>query len=124
TCFVTGTMPRDDATRPSDPFFRDMYRLTRGSEVVSRVVQDCDRFLRTLVQEKPGLVIRSAESNMPIVAPTLNDGLVNTVRQIVNPGRRDEVGAFVVADHADVLGHYDRQDSLFEGTPYNTGLFH
>jgi len=62
TCFVTGTMPRDDSTRPSDPFFRDMYRLTQGSEAVSPGVLDCDRFLRTLVQEHPDLVIRSGES--------------------------------------------------------------
>ena len=51
-------------------------------------------------------------------------GVVNTVRQIVNPGRRGEVGGFVVADHADVLGHYDRQDALIGGKPYNAGLFH
>ena len=124
TCFVTGTMPRDDATRPSDPFFRDMYRLTQGSEAVSPIVQECDRFLRTLVQEGPDLVIRSGESQMPAISPTLNDGVVNTVRQIVHPGRREEVGGFVVADHGDVLGHYDRQDALIGGKPYNAGLFH
>ena len=123
TCFVTGTMPRDDATRPSDPFFRDMYHLTQGSEAVSPAVSDCDRFLRTLVQEHPDLVIRSEEGKMPPISPTLNDGVVNTVRQIVNPGRREEVGGFVVADHADVLGHYDRQDALIGGRPYNAGLF-
>ncbi len=124
TCFVTGTMPRDDSTRPSDPFFRDMYRLTQGSEAVSPAALDCDRFLRTLVQEHPDLVIRSEEGKMAPISPTLNDGVVNTVRQIVNAGRRGEVGGFVVADHADVLGHYDRQDSLIEGSPYNAGLFH
>jgi hypothetical protein len=124
TCFGTGTMPRDDTTRPSDPFLRDMYHLTQGSEVVSPVVADCDRFLRALVQERPDLVIRSGESHMPTISPTLNDGVVNTVRQIVNPGRREEVGGFVVADHAGVLGHYDRQDALIGGKPYNTGLFH
>jgi hypothetical protein len=70
TCFVTGTTPRDDAARPSDPFFRDMYRLTQGSEVVSPV-SDCDRFLRTLVQEQPDVVISSGESHMPTISPTL-----------------------------------------------------
>ena len=103
TCFVSGTMPRDDAIRPSDPFFKDMYRLTQGSESVSPVVLECDRFLRTLVQEHPDLVIRSRQSHMPAISSTLNDGVVNTVRQIVNPGRREEVGGFVVADHGDVL---------------------
>ncbi|HME70169.1 MAG TPA: hypothetical protein VKM54_09925 [Myxococcota bacterium] len=29
-----------------------------------------------------------------------------------------------MADHADVLGHYDRQDALIDGKPYNTGMFH
>src|SRR5437867_12522855 len=61
---------------------------------------------------------------MPAISPTLNDGVVNTVRQIVNPGRREEVGGLVVADHGDVLGHYDRQDALIGGEPYNAGLFH
>src|SRR5256712_2307173 len=124
TCFVNGTMPRDDATSPSDPFFRDMYRLPHGSESVSSVVQECDGLLRTIVQEQPDLVIRSRQSHMPTISSTLNDGVVNTVRQIVNPGRREEVGGFVVADHADVLGHYDRQDALIGGKPYNAGLFH
>jgi pimeloyl-ACP methyl ester carboxylesterase len=124
TCFVAGTAPRDDSTRPSDPFFRDMYRLTQGSEAVTPVVSECDRFLRTLVQEHPDLVIRSPEGRMPTISPTLNDGVVNTVRQIVHPGRREEVGGFVVADHGDVLGHYDRQDALIGGKSYNAGLFH
>ncbi len=124
TCFVTGTMPRDDGTHSSDPFFQDMYGLTQGSDAVSPEVQRCDGFLRTLVQEHPDLVIRSGESQMPTISPTLNDGVVNTVRQIVNPGRREEIGGFVVADHGDVLGHYDRQDALIGGKPYNAGLFH
>ena len=45
---------------------------------------------------------------MPAISPTVNDGVVNAVRQIVNPGRREKVGGFVVADHGDVLGHYKR----------------
>ena len=123
-CFVTGTTPRDDAIRPSDPFFRDMYQLTQEPEPVSGVVRECDRLLRAIVQEQPDVVIRSAKSNMPVASPQLNDGVVNTVRQIVSPERREEVGGFVVADHADVLGHYDRQDALIDGKPYNAGLFH
>ena|SRR5437667_1581862 len=60
----------------------------------------------------------------PTISSTLNDGVVNTVRQIVNPGGREEVGGLVVADHAEVLGHYDRLDALIGGKSYNTGLFH
>src|SRR2546429_176938 len=40
------------------------------------------------------------------------------------PGAAGGVGGFVVADHADVLGHYDRQDALIGGKPYNAELFH
>jgi hypothetical protein len=54
----------------------------------------------------------------------LNDGVVNTVRRLVNPEQPHEIGGFVVADHADVLLHYDRQDALIGGKPYNAGLFH
>src|SRR5205807_7478858 len=64
TCFVTGTMPRDDPTRPSDPFFRDMYRLTQGSEAVSPVVLECHRFLRTPVQAHPDLVLAAGRGTL------------------------------------------------------------
>jgi len=125
TCFVSGTVPRDDKTRPSDPFFRDMYRLTQGSEEVSPVVAKCGRLLGELVEKpNPELVIRSEESKLPPISPMLNDGVVNSVRQIVHADQPEEIGGFVVADHADVLGHYDRQDSLIGGKPYNAGLFH
>ena len=50
--------------------------------------------------------------------------MINTVRQVVDPDDPSQVGGLVVADHADVLGHYDRQDSMIGGSPYNAGLFH
>jgi hypothetical protein len=58
-----------------------------------------------------------------MITPTLNDGIVNSVRQIVRPNP-DEFGGFIVADHADVLGHYDHQDALVGGKPFDAGLFH
>lgn len=123
TCFVTGTKPRS-AGRPSDPLYDDLYELSAGSGTVSGVVSTCADFVATLVDAHPGLVIRGSASLMPQVTPTLNDGVVNTVRQIVHPGRTEEVGGFVVGDHGDVLGHHDRQDGLIDGAPYNAGLFH
>jgi len=124
TCFVTGTLPRNDKTRPSDPFFCDLYRLSEGSPGVSPEVERCERLLRELIQKDPKLVICSDQSKIPPLSPTLNDGVVNTVRQVVNPDQPDEVGGIVVADHADVLGHYDREDAQVGGKPYNAGLFH
>lgn len=38
-----------------------------------------------------------------------NDGVVNAVRQLIKPDDRDELVAIVIADHFDVVGHYDRQ---------------
>ena len=124
TCFVTGTVPRDDESRPSDPFFLDMCRMTEGTEPPSPAVVGCERLLRTLVRAQPELVIRSEASAVPLVSTALNDGVVNTVRQLVHPDRPEEVGGLVVGDHADVLGHYDRCDALIEGMQYNAGLFH
>ncbi len=122
-CFVTGTMLRTDKARPSDPLFADLYALTEGKEHVSNAVGSCMRFLQKQVTDKPGLVIRSADGELPVISPTLNDGIVNSVRQIVRPNA-DEFGGFIVADHADVLGHYDHQDALVGGRPLNAGLFH
>jgi pimeloyl-ACP methyl ester carboxylesterase len=124
TCFVTGTELRRTGDRPSDAFFRDMYGLTEGDGKVSAAVEECRALLKDLVARRPDWMIRSNRSLRPFVDARLNDGVVNTVRQIVHCDRPDEVGGFVVADHADVLGHYDRQDSLIEGTSYNEGLFH
>jgi hypothetical protein len=124
TCFVTGTSPRDDGDRPSDPFFRDLHGLTEGPPSVAAEVEGCGRLLRDLLEARPDLVIRRDGARMPDFSPGLNDGVVNSLRQLVHPDRADEVGGFVVADHADVLGHYDRQDALVEGRSYNAGLFH
>jgi pimeloyl-ACP methyl ester carboxylesterase len=125
TCFVTGTELRARSERPSDSFFTDMYGLTKGDGKASLAVNGCRDLLNDLVRRKPDLVIRSDHSRMPrAIHRELNDGVVNSVRQIVDPKDPSQVGGFVIADHADVLGHYDRQDALIEGSPYNAGLFH
>ena len=122
-CFVTGTTPRSDKDRPSDPLYADLYRLTEGPETVSQAVLKRTRFLQEQVEKDPKVVISSPMSKMPDISPELNDGVVNTVRQIVNLNS-EELGGFVVGDHADVLGHYDHQDALIGGKPYDAGLFH
>lgn len=127
TCFVTAVEPRDEGGRTSDAFFKDMYGLTKGEDgaPTAKPVEACRRLLTRLIKTQPDLVIRNGQSRMPeTIEPALNDGVVNTVRQLADPEDAAQVGGFVVADHADVLGHYDRQDSLIEGRPYNAGLFH
>jgi pimeloyl-ACP methyl ester carboxylesterase len=127
SCFVTAVEPRVGGGRTSDAFFTDMYGLTKGEEATAtaKPIAACRRLLTWVIKTQPGLVIRSDKGEVPTsIAPSLNDGVVNTVRQLVNPDDPTEVAGFVIADHADVLGHYDRQDALIEGPPYNAGLFH
>jgi len=126
TCFVTATEPRDAGERPSDAFFKQMYGLTRGDGgEVAPPVQGCMRLLDDLIRRRTDLVVCSDRKRIPPrIDAELNDGVVNTARQLVDPSAPSQVGGFVVADHADVLGHYDRQDSLIAGESYNAGLFH
>jgi hypothetical protein len=127
-CFVTGTAPREDEGRPSDPLFRDLYDLTKGPKNVTPDVLKRSNFLADRVAKSPEqgssqLAIHNPLFEMPEITPQLNDGVVNSARQIVNLNE-EELAGFVVADHADVLGHYDRQDGLIAGRPFNAGLFH
>jgi hypothetical protein len=102
-----------------------MYGLTKGEGQASLAVMQCGSLLEGLIAGRNDFVIRSDKSRRPAsLDTTLNDGVVNSIRQIVNAEKPEEVGGFVVADHADVLGHYDRQDALIAGRPYNAGLFH
>lgn len=125
-CFVTGTTPRSDKVRPSDPFFCDLYALTRdsGPRPHAEVTQGA-RMLEDLLTAQPEIAIVSElAQELPEVDPGMNDGVVNTARQLVDPDEPSQVGGFVLADHADVLGHYDHRDALIEGAPLNVGLFH
>lgn len=38
----------------------------------------------------------------------INDGIVNSARQLIDPTDPQELAAVVIADHFDVVGHYDR----------------
>ena len=127
TCFVTGTVPRH-GTRPSDPLFVDLYELTKtadGASQPSAVVRKCVRRLEAFLDAPSSPIVRGAQSELPSpVDAALNDGIVNSARQILDPDEPSQIGAFVVADHADVLGHYDRMDEFVDGPPINAGLFH
>lgn len=125
TCYGTGTIPRRAGERTSDPFFVELYEFTEtGAAHPSGAVREQTDLLRTAVGARPDLLIRSDQAVVPDpIDPALNDGIVNTVRQFLPPDVA-EFGGLVVADHADVLGHYDRRDSLIDGPPLNEGLFH
>jgi hypothetical protein len=57
----------------------------------------------------PRRAIAAAPELLPErVDQLMNDGVVNSARQLINPQDPDELAAIVVGDHFDVLGHYDR----------------
>jgi pimeloyl-ACP methyl ester carboxylesterase len=124
TAIVTGTAPRYGGARPSDPFFVDLYGMTATAAASpSPAVEACRRRLERALEVEPELLVASRTAEVPRqVDVALNDGIVNSARQLVDEHTR--IGAIVLADHGDVLGHYDRQDDLIDGTPLNAGLFH
>jgi len=130
TCFVTGTVPRRGGGE-SDPFFRDLYGMTAdgsahvGSDVGSAVLDRNRRLLTAALAGRGDAVIVGPEGRVPAAVDLrLNDGIVNSARQLVDGAEPGQFGGFVVADHGDVIGHYDRQDDLIDGAPFNAGLFH
>jgi hypothetical protein len=57
----------------------------------------------------PARIIAADPRLVPLRADrALNDGVVNSSRQLIEPLDPKEFVALVVADHFDVVGHYDR----------------
>jgi pimeloyl-ACP methyl ester carboxylesterase len=108
-------------SRTAEPFFQDLYRLTADTSGVAQTAPV--RAAVAMLRERSAAAIRSC-SDAPSFDEHANDGIVNSARQLVDPSDPDELAGIVVADHADVLGHYDRQDLLADGMPLNLGLFH
>lgn len=124
TCFVAGAEPRASG-RPSEAFYRELYALT--ADETSLDIGPMDPATRSLAEwmARPGEVICSPESILPrTIDAQLSDGVVNSARQLLDPSDASQFGGFVVADHADILGHYDRQDALIEGDLLEAGLLH
>lgn len=116
-CYVTAVPDAGSA----EPFFKDLWRLTGdteqspANEAVTRTVE--------LLRAHAGEVIRAGGPAVQFDDRT-NDGVVNSARQLLDPSDPAQLAGIVVADHADVIGHYDRQDSLVTGEQLNVGLFH
>jgi len=115
--FVTvAPLPED-----GDAFFQDLHRMTSDTsdapapDIVKEAVALLTERSRTAIGS--GAVISNFDDRV-------NDGVVNSARQLLDPTDPDELAGIVVADHADVLGHYDREDAFVGGRPLNMGLFH
>lgn len=66
-------------------------------EALARALRDPAR----VISASPQLLPRQVDA-------ALNDGVVNSARQLIDPADPNELAAVVVADHFDVVGHFDR----------------
>jgi len=107
--------------RKAEPFFADLYRLT--SDTTGAPTSAALHRAAMLLNARAGGAI-SSSSDILSFDEHVSDGVVNSTRQLVDPTDPDELAGIVVADHADVLGHYDRTDMFMDDAPLNLGLFH
>jgi pimeloyl-ACP methyl ester carboxylesterase len=126
TCFVTATsclhdLPEDEPQRGEAELFRLFYNATRQPEEAAWA----PRVIETAAALNGGAspVISSSSDKPPSFDATVSDGVVNSASQWHSAGR---LGALVMGDHADVIGHYDRtrrDPSTGRVEPINDGLF-
>ncbi len=115
TCFATGADVQLGPDRTSDGFYVELHGFGVDEAPSAQVRANLAR----LSDAPASLWIHSPETPALRVTPNSNDGVVNTARQILDGA---EIGGVAVADHADVLGDYDRVD-IATGQPMNTGIF-
>jgi hypothetical protein len=119
TSFVTAVP--GDLLRNSSPFFADLYAMTEGADTapVSVAVKAATDLLNVRAAE----AMRPAGCAPPVFVPRVNDGIVNSARQLLDPCEPPTLGGIIVADHLDVLGYYDGVNALISGPPLNESVF-
>ena len=119
TSFVT-VVP-EDALHHASPFFADLYTMTAGDDTapVPAAIQAATDLLNTRAAE----AMRPAGYAPPVFGPRVSDGVVNSARQLADPGDPSTLGGIIVADHLDVLGYYDDVGALVSGPPLNESVF-
>jgi pimeloyl-ACP methyl ester carboxylesterase len=118
TCFVTGADVITEGPQKSDPFYAELNSF--GSAGASPATPAVTENIRRIASAEQGAWIRSAASVPFRIDLATNDGIVNTARQLVEGA---DLGGILVADHADVIGDYDRWDKA-TGLAMDTGIFH
>ena len=145
TCVPRHAVVNDGVPRACDQFFARLHALTgRGAPASATTAAALQ-----VLEQSASLVIRNPGAHLGAIDSASSDGVVNTARQILLPTSRDRLsaplsgseplvggcffggcffGGCVVADHADVIGHYDRRDPLSfdirgERRPINDGFF-
>ncbi len=117
--------------REPDELFEYLYLQTAGEGgfcgIENRqLIEDAEQRLRLAMAEED-LLISNPSAERRELTPRLNDGIVNSVRQLYDPDNDDELCAIVVGDHFDVLGYYPYWVGLDKSgrpEPVQTGILH
>ncbi|MBI4509935.1 MAG: hypothetical protein HY698_09890 [Deltaproteobacteria bacterium] len=120
TCFAVVAAVASDGRR-ADPFFHRLHLSTALGAGACDASAEVEEALRRLSGLGEAQVIKSPRTSLPTLDLGANDGIVNTSRQVLPDAA---LGGLVVADHADVLGHYERRDPLRDDQPISAGLLH
>lgn len=96
-----------------EPLFRTLYEATAGEEVDCPMPAAVGKAAVEALQEalRDGRCISDQSVRPRTVDLCVNDGIVNTARQLVmfdEPAADEELLAFAIADHLDVIGFYAR----------------
>ncbi len=105
--------------RPADGFFEELSRRSAGqgngfTRHPARI-RDALSALRGALEDDARLIMSSETLPPAHLDAQTNDGVVNAVRQLIVPSDQSELAGLVIADHFDVLGYYDRRQSIADG---------
>jgi hypothetical protein len=120
TNFVT-VVPQD-SLRHSSSFFRSLWSMTAEHPRQHDREPTVEAAMQ-LLQRESSSALRPLGTAPPVFDIGVNDGVVNSARQLAEPHAPHTFGCAVVADHADVLGYYDGVDALVAGPPLRQSVF-
>ncbi len=130
------TMAGRPAERPDenpDRLFEYLYQQTGGQagccgggdEDEARGRQTLERLLKAIEDED--ILIQNPDARPRAMAPEINDGIVNSARQLYDADSEEELAGVVVGDHFDVLGYYPYAGDLIpvdSREPRQAGILH
>jgi len=109
--------------RRRDSLFAALHGLTgvRSPSELPISLAHAQKLLRNVPPER---LIRHPSARVPALDLAANDGVVNAARQLLTTRAQhnDPLAALVIADHADVVGYYDRRSLLAPETCTRRGL--
>jgi hypothetical protein len=112
------TLEQDGVLRVRDKLFAALHAATgqRPWGEPTLPLNQAQKLLRTVADAR---IVRHPSARLPAFDSSINDGVVNATRQLLLTRGVPEqsLACLAIADHADVVGCYDRPSVLAEGSP-------